>query len=114
VSLIFTFEHDRYLSLDLHVESDLLKVEVLKVATHRVMLLLLDNHRHRIRPFDLEVKQRVALTEDDPRIAALDLERNRVGTFRIDDPGNLAIPPQAAGGPGAELIAGRSGECGAC
>ena len=56
-------ELDRDLGLDLLVEADLLQVEVLEAAAHRVQLFLLDHDRDRFAAVDLEVEEGGALAE---------------------------------------------------
>ena len=83
---------------------------MLKVAADRVMLLLLDHDRHRVRSLDLEVEQGVAFTQDHPGFTALHLERGRILSAGVDDTWNLAVTPEAAGGPGAEFSSRRCGK----
>ena len=79
---------------------------MLEVAAHRVQLLLLDDDRHRLRPLDLEVEERVAVGEHGVHLALGHLEGPRLGAAAVDDARHETAAPQAAGGPGAELRAG--------
>ena len=60
-------ELDRDLGLDRLVELDLLQVDVLEAAAHRVQLLLLDHDRDGLAALDLEVEERRALARGSPR-----------------------------------------------
>ena len=90
--------------------SALSAVEGLEVATHRMVLLLLDHDRHGLRTLDLEVEQRVALIQDHPGVAAFDLKAHGVITTGVDDTGDLSVAAEPTGSPGAEFCAGRGVE----
>lgn len=107
---VITGQFNRDLSLNRLVEIDLLEVKVLKVTTDRMMLLLLDDDRNRIRSFNLEIEQRMAFTQNDPGVTTLDLECGRFLAIRVDDAGNFAVTTQATGDSGTEFGAGSGGK----
>jgi len=100
-------ELDRDLSLDRLVELDLLQVDVLEAAPHRVQLLLLDHDRDGFAAVDLEVEEGGALGEDRANLAFGDLERGRLGAARVDDARHQPLAAQAARGARAEIGARR-------
>ena len=110
-SEIVTGQLDRDLGLNRLVEVDLLEVEVLEIAAHRVVLLLLDHDRNRIAAFDVKIEQRVAFTQDHPGVATFDLKGGRFLAVRVDDPGDLAVTAEALGDSGAEIGTGCGVEC---
>ena len=104
---------DRDLGLDLLVEPHLEAVEVDDVAAERVVLLLLDHHRHGRRAVELEVEQGVALGEQRAQLALGDLEGARLAALAVDDAGHQPLAAQAAAGARAEAVSGGDVECGA-
>ena len=105
-AVIGPLQLDRHLGLDRLVELDLLQVDVLEAAAHRVQLLVLDDDRDGFAALDLEVEQRGALADHRAHLAFGDLEGGRLRAARVDDAGHQALAAQAAGGAGAELGAG--------
>ena len=106
---------DRDLGLDLLVELDLLQVDVLEAAAHRVQLLLLDDDRDGFAALDLEV-------EEGRRRSLRTLRTSRSPTWNgarlraagVDDARDQPVAAQAAGVAGAELRAGSGLESCAC
>jgi hypothetical protein len=104
-SAFCALELDDDLGLDRLVEAHLLQVDVLEVSAHRVVLLLLDDDRHRFAALDLQIEQGRAFGEDVAHLALGHLEGARVGAAAVDDAGNEAVAAQPARGSRAELAA---------
>ena len=99
-------ELDRDLGLDRLVELHLLQVDVLEVAAHRVMLLLLDHDRNGFAALDLEVEEGGAFAQHAADVAFGHLKGAGIRAAAVDDAQHEALAPQAAGDPGAELGSG--------
>ena len=72
------------------------------VAAHRVVLLVLDDHRTGLCVADLEVDQRRAVVQRRAKHAVVDLERHAV-VAAVHHAGHVALGAQALGGAGAAL-----------
>ncbi len=102
---IGALELDHYLGLDRLVEADLLQIDVLEAAAHRMQLLLLDHDRNGFAALDLEVEERCAFAEHVADLAFGRLKGARLGAAAVDDTRHQALTPQATGGAGAEIAA---------
>ena len=103
--LVGALQLDRDLGLDRLVEADLEAVEMHDLAAERVALLLLDHDRHRRSVADLQVEQRLALGEQDPKVALGDLEGLGLAAVAVDDARDQAVAAQPATCARAEVLA---------
>jgi hypothetical protein len=91
-------ELDRDGGVDLLVEADLEQVDVDDLVADRVVLLVLDDHRHRLAVADLDVDHGGAGDQRGTQLARVDPHGGAVAAA-VDDAWDLALAAEAARGP---------------
>ena len=89
-------EHDDGVDRLVHVHAQ--EVEVDRLAAHRMVLDVLDDHRGRAAAVDLEVEHGAGVGERRAERQRVNCERDRLVAAAVDDAGHEALLPQAARG----------------
>ena len=86
-------EHDDRVDRLVHVHAQ--EVEVDRLAAHRVVLDVLDDHRGRRGAVDREVEHGAGVRERGAQRERIDRERQRLVAAAVDDAGHEALLAQA-------------------